>query len=131
VTERETRTVTIETTGDRGDGIARVERGYVVIVPGSIPGDELAVEIEVVKENFAMAEIVVATTNSKRSLTSTGWHDVWRTRSESRHRTLPSRVILNTRWWPHDGHERRSRRGSLRRGSSQNGHCLKCIAFLR
>jgi len=27
-------------------------------VPGSIPGDELAVEIEVVKENFAMAEIV-------------------------------------------------------------------------
>ena len=58
VSEGETRTVTIETTGDQGDGIARVERGYVVIVPGSIPGDELTVEIEVVKENFAMAEIV-------------------------------------------------------------------------
>ena len=58
VSEGETRTVTIETTGDQGDGIARVERGYVVIVPGSIPGDELTVEIEVVKENFAMAEII-------------------------------------------------------------------------
>ena len=58
VSEGETRTVTIETTGDQGDGIARVERGYVVIVPGSIPGDELTVEIDVVKENFAMAEIV-------------------------------------------------------------------------
>ena len=58
VSEGETRTVTIETTGDQGDGIARVERGYVVIVPGSIPGDELTVEIQVVKENFAMVEIV-------------------------------------------------------------------------
>ena len=58
VSEGETRTVTIETTGDQGDGIARVERGYVVIVPGSIPGDELTVEIGVVKENFAMAEII-------------------------------------------------------------------------
>ena len=58
VSEGETRTVTIETTGDQGDGIARVERGYVVIVPRSVPGDELTVEIDVVKENFAMAEIV-------------------------------------------------------------------------
>lgn len=58
VSEGETRTVTIETTGDQGDGIARVERGFVVIVPGSVTGDELTVEIEVVKENFAMAEIV-------------------------------------------------------------------------
>ena len=58
VSEGETRTVTIETTGDQGDGIARVERGYVVIVPGSIPGDELTVEIQLVQENFAMAEIV-------------------------------------------------------------------------
>jgi len=58
VSEGETRTVTIETTEDQGDGIARVEHGYVVIVPGSIPGDELTVEIEVVKQNFAMAEII-------------------------------------------------------------------------
>ena len=58
VQEGDQRTVTIETTGDQGDGIARVERGYVVIVPGSVPGDELTVEIQLAKENFAMAEIV-------------------------------------------------------------------------
>ena len=58
VNEEETRTVTIETTGDQGDGIARVERGYVVIVPSSVPGDELEVEIQTVKQNFAMAEII-------------------------------------------------------------------------
>lgn len=38
--------VSIETTGDQGDGIARVERGYVVIV------------LQTAKQNFAMAEIV-------------------------------------------------------------------------
>lgn len=58
VSEGEQRTVTIETTGDQGDGIARVERGYVVIVPGSVPGDELEVEIQTVKQNFAIAEII-------------------------------------------------------------------------
>jgi predicted RNA-binding protein with TRAM domain len=58
VNEGETRTVTIETTGDQGDGIAKVERGYVVIVPGTVPGDELEVEMEMVKQNFALAEVV-------------------------------------------------------------------------
>jgi len=58
VTEGEQRTVTIETTGDQGDGIAKVERGYVVIVPGTVPGDELEVEMEMVKQNFALAEVV-------------------------------------------------------------------------
>ena len=58
VDEGEIRDVTIETTGDQGDGIAKVERGYVVIVPGGQPGDELSVEIEQVKENVAFASIV-------------------------------------------------------------------------
>ena len=58
VSEGETKVVTIETTGDQGDGIARIERGYVVIVPGSVPGDEWTVKIEFVKENFAVAEII-------------------------------------------------------------------------
>jgi predicted RNA-binding protein with TRAM domain len=58
VSEGDTKVVTIETTGDQGDGIARIERGYVVIVPGTVPGDELTVEIEFVQENFAMAEII-------------------------------------------------------------------------
>ena len=58
VDEGEVREVTIETTGDQGDGIAKVERGYVVIVPGGQPGDEPSVEIEQVKENVAFASIV-------------------------------------------------------------------------
>ena len=58
VDEGEVRDVTIETTGDQGDGIAKVERGYVVIVPGGQPGDEPTVEIEQVKANVAFASIV-------------------------------------------------------------------------
>ncbi|MFD1570467.1 TRAM domain-containing protein [Halorubrum laminariae] len=58
VDEGEVRDVTIETTGDQGDGIAKVERGYVVIVPGGQPGDEPTVEIEQVQENVAFASIV-------------------------------------------------------------------------
>ncbi|ELY69193.1 hypothetical protein C488_20937 [Natrinema pellirubrum DSM 15624] len=50
--------MTIETVGDQGDGIAKVERGYVVIVPGAQPGDEPTVEIEQVQENVAFASIV-------------------------------------------------------------------------
>ena len=55
----ETRTVTIESIGDQGDGIAKVERGYVVIVPGARPSDEeVEVEIQNVRENVAFAEII-------------------------------------------------------------------------
>ncbi|MDS0223289.1 TRAM domain-containing protein [Haloarcula sp. S1AR25-5A] len=56
--EGEVRDVTIETVGDQGDGIAKVERGYVVIVAGTHPGDEPTVEIEQVQENVAFASIV-------------------------------------------------------------------------
>ena len=58
VDEGEVRDVTIETMGDQGDGIAKVERGYVVIVPGGQPGDKPTVEIEQVQENVAFASIV-------------------------------------------------------------------------
>lgn len=58
VDEGEVRDVTIETVGDQGDGIAKVERGYVVIVPDARPGDEPTVEIEQVKENVAFARVV-------------------------------------------------------------------------
>ena len=58
VDEGEIREVTIESVGDQGDGIAKVERGYVVIVPGARPGDEPTVEIEQVKENVAFASVV-------------------------------------------------------------------------
>lgn len=53
----ETRTLTIESVGDQGDGIAKVERGYVVIVPGARPGDEVEVEIQNARDNVAFAEV--------------------------------------------------------------------------
>lgn len=56
VEEGDVRDVTIETLGDQGDGIAKIERGYVVIVPDSDIGDELTVEITTVRENVAFAE---------------------------------------------------------------------------
>jgi len=58
VAEGEVRDVTIETVGDQGDGIAKVERGYVVIVPEAQPGDEPTIEIEQVQENVAFASII-------------------------------------------------------------------------
>jgi len=58
VDEGEIHDVTIETVGDQGDGIAKVERGYVVIIPGAQPGDEPTVEIEQVQENVAFASVV-------------------------------------------------------------------------
>lgn len=58
VKEGEILEVTIETLGDQGDGIAKVDRGYVIIVPGAEPGEEVQVEIEDVKENVAFANIV-------------------------------------------------------------------------
>jgi len=58
VAEGEIRDVTIETVGDQGDGIAKVERGYVVIVSDARPGDEPTVEIEEVRPNVAFASVV-------------------------------------------------------------------------
>ncbi|MDX1748316.1 MAG: TRAM domain-containing protein [Halobacteriales archaeon] len=58
VEEGEVRDVTIETLGDQGDGIAKVERGYVVIVPDARPGDNPTVEIEQVRRNVAFASVV-------------------------------------------------------------------------
>lgn len=56
VAEGETRSVSIDTLGDQGDGIAKVERGFIVIVPGTKPGDQLEVEITDVQETVAFAE---------------------------------------------------------------------------
>lgn len=58
VEEGEIRDVTIETVGDQGDGIAKVDRGYVVIVPTAQPGDKPTIEIEQVQENVAFASVV-------------------------------------------------------------------------
>lgn len=57
VSEGEQRSVTVEAVGSEGDGIAKVERGYVVIVPDSEPGEEVTVEIERVTPSVAFAKI--------------------------------------------------------------------------
>ncbi|MFW5937797.1 MAG: TRAM domain-containing protein [Halanaeroarchaeum sp.] len=54
----ELRYVEIEDIGKQGDGIARVERGYVIIVPDGEVGERVKVEITEVKSNFAVGEIV-------------------------------------------------------------------------
>jgi predicted RNA-binding protein with TRAM domain len=58
VEQGELRYVEVEDIGKQGDGIARVERGYVIIVPGTDIGDRVKVEITEVKSNFAVGEIV-------------------------------------------------------------------------
>jgi len=52
------RTVEIEDIGNQGDGITRVERGFVVVVPDTEQGERLTVEITDVRENVAFAEVV-------------------------------------------------------------------------
>lgn len=58
VEKGEIRDVSIRAVGDQSDGIARVGRGYVVIVPGGRPGEEPTVEMEQVRQNVAFAKIV-------------------------------------------------------------------------
>jgi predicted RNA-binding protein with TRAM domain len=54
----EIRYVEIEDLGKQGDGIARVERGYVIIVPGTDVGERVKVEVTEVKSNFAVGEAI-------------------------------------------------------------------------
>lgn len=58
VDEGETRTVDIEDIGDQGDGITRVERGFVVIVPDTEKGERVRIEISDVQDTVAFAEVV-------------------------------------------------------------------------
>ena len=54
----ELRYVEIEDIGKQGDGIARVERGYVIIIPGGKTGERVKIEVSEVKSNFAVGEII-------------------------------------------------------------------------
>jgi predicted RNA-binding protein with TRAM domain len=58
VTEGEQRTVEIDNIGDQGDGITRVERGFVVIVPDTEQGERVTIEITDVRENVAFADVI-------------------------------------------------------------------------
>lgn len=54
----EQRTVEIEDIGEQGDGIARVERGYIVIVPDTEMHERVTIEIKNVSQNVAFGEVV-------------------------------------------------------------------------
>lgn len=58
VAEGETRTVEIEDVGDQGDGLTRVDRGFVVIVPDTEVGERVRIEIEDVRETVAFGTVV-------------------------------------------------------------------------
>ena len=58
VTEGETRTVEIEDVGDQGDGLTRVDRGFVVIIPDTEIGERVRIEIEDVRETVAFGTVV-------------------------------------------------------------------------
>ncbi|KYH24269.1 translation initiation factor IF-2 subunit beta [Halalkalicoccus paucihalophilus] len=58
VAEGEHRTVDISDIGDQGDGIARVERGYVVIVPDTELNERVEIEITDVTQTVAFGEVI-------------------------------------------------------------------------
>ena len=58
VEDGETRDVEIEDIGEQGDGITRVERGFVVIVPDTKTSERVKIEITDVRQNVAFAEVV-------------------------------------------------------------------------
>lgn len=60
------RVVEIEAIGQEGDGITKVERGYVIIVPGTEVGDEVTIEITNVVDNFAVGEVTSGRSGRKR-----------------------------------------------------------------
>lgn len=49
--------VKIEDVAKQGDGIARI-KGFIIFVPGTKVGDEIKIEVQTVKRNFAVASVV-------------------------------------------------------------------------
>lgn len=58
LSEGDVREVEIEDMGEQGDGIARVERGYIVFVPETEVGETREIEITDVRENFAFGRAI-------------------------------------------------------------------------
>jgi predicted RNA-binding protein with TRAM domain len=54
----EQRVVERDEIGDQGDGLTRVERGYVVIVPETEIGERVRIEIRHVRETVGFADVV-------------------------------------------------------------------------
>lgn len=58
VSEGETLEVEIEDIGDQGDGIARIDSGYVVFVPDTTLNERVTVEITDAGDTLAFAEVI-------------------------------------------------------------------------
>ena len=58
VSTGETRVVEITEMGDQGDGLTRVKRGFVVIVPETEVGERVRIRIETVRETVAFGKVV-------------------------------------------------------------------------
>jgi len=58
VSKGETRVVEISELGDQGDGLARVDRGFVVIVPETEKGQRVRIQIETVRETVAFGHVL-------------------------------------------------------------------------
>jgi Predicted RNA-binding protein, contains TRAM domain len=58
VSESETREVEIESLGDRGDGITKIDGGYVVIVPDTEVGERVTIRLDDVRKNVGFAKVV-------------------------------------------------------------------------
>lgn len=58
VSEGDRYTVDIDSLGEQGDGIARVERGYVVIVPDTELGERVTIEIDDVTKSVGFGTVV-------------------------------------------------------------------------
>ena len=58
VSEGDKRIVEISEMVDQGDSLTRVERGFVVIVPGAQVGDRVRIHIETVRDTVAFGEVV-------------------------------------------------------------------------
>lgn len=56
ITEGDVETVTVTSIGDQGDGVAKLDGGYVVFVPDTEVGEEVNARIKSVHDTYAMAE---------------------------------------------------------------------------
>lgn len=54
----EIRFVEIDDEGDRGDGIAHADRGFVIFVEGANQGDRVKIRIEEVADEYATASVI-------------------------------------------------------------------------
>ncbi|XGI84119.1 TRAM domain-containing protein [Halorutilales archaeon Cl-col2-1] len=58
VEEGEIREVTIESLGDDGDGVAKVDGNFVIFVPNTDVDDTVTIRIDDVKKTFAKGEVI-------------------------------------------------------------------------